>query len=158
MRNAKAKRRRVEASAVATSSRWRPALELGVKEIDQQHKTLVAHTTALQDAISGRKPKAAVAGLLADLVGLVTAHFAWEERLMESLGYEGYADHQEAHRILLEQIRGLHQEFLSGSASPGAGVALFVQVWVEHHIAGRDKQFAEFTLKSNDSRQKPLTP
>ena len=70
---------------------------------------------------------------------------------MESLGYEGYADHQAAHGILLEQIRGLHQEFLSGDVSPSAGVALFIQVWVEHHIAGRDKPFAEFILKSNDA-------
>jgi hemerythrin-like metal-binding protein len=157
MRNAKAKRRRVKASAAATSSRWRPALEVGVKEIDQQHKTLVAHTTVLQDAISGRKPKDEVAGLLADLVDLVSSHFAWEERLMESLGYVGYAGHQAAHGILLEQIRGLHQEFLSGDVSPSAGVALFIQVWVEHHIAGRDKPFAEFILKSNDAANS-LTP
>src|ERR1017187_4502225 len=110
MRNAKAKRRRVKVSAAATSSRWRPALEVGVKEIDQQHKTLVAHTTVLQDAISGRKPKDEVARLLADLVDLVSSHFAWEEHLMESLGYEGYADHQAAHGILRSEERRVGKE------------------------------------------------
>jgi hemerythrin len=133
----------------APSPRWRPALKVGIKEIDEQHKTLIEHTTALQEAISGHKPKDEVAALLAGLVGLVSSHFAWEERLMQSRGFEGYAEHQKAHGILLEQIRGLHQEFLSGDVSPSPGVALFIQVWAEHHIAGTDKPFAEFILRSS---------
>jgi hemerythrin len=133
----------------APSPRWRPALKVGIKEIDQQHKTLIGHVTALQAAIAGHKPKDEVAALLAGLIDLVSFHFAWEERLMQSRGYEGYADHQKAHRTLLEQIRALHQEFLSGDVSPSPGIALFIQVWAEHHIGGTDKAFAEFILKSN---------
>ena len=57
--------------------------------------------------------------------------------------------------MLLEQIRGLHKEFLLGDVNPSAGVALFIQVWAEHHIAGTDKPFAEFLQKSSGSRKKP---
>ena len=154
MRTAKPKPRLVKAGAAATSPRCRPALEVGVKEIDRQHKKLIGRATALQEAISDRKPKDEVAALLAGLVDLVRSHFAWEERLMESRGYEGYADHQKAHGMLLEQIRVLQQEFLSGDVSPSPGIALFIQVWAEHHIAGIDKPFAEFILESGGSRKK----
>jgi hemerythrin-like metal-binding protein len=154
MSTAKRKPRLVKAGAAATSRRWRPALEVGVKEIDRQHKTLIGRATALQEAISGHKPKDEVAALLAGLVDLVRSHFAWEERLMESRGYEGYDDHQKEYGILLEQIRVLHQELLSGDVSPSPGLALFIQVWAEHHIAGTDKPFAEFILRSSDSRKR----
>ena len=156
MRTAITKPRKGKATAAAASPRWRPALEVGVKEIDRQHKTLIGRATALQKAISDHKPKDEVVALLAGFVHQVSSHFVWEERLMESCGYQGYADHQRAHGMLLEQMRALHQELVSGDVSPGKGVALFIQVWAEHHIAGTDKPLAEFILKSNGSTGKLL--
>ena len=153
----KPKPHHAKAGTAPTPPRWRPALEVGVKEIDRQHKALIAHVAALQDAISGQKPKDEVATMLDGMIALVKSHFAWEERLMESRGYDGRADHQKAHAMLLEQIQVLHREFLSGDVNPGAGVSLFIQVWAENHIAGTDKPFAEFILKSNDAANS-LTP
>jgi hemerythrin len=134
--------------------RWRPALKLGVKGIDKQHKSLISSAAGLQDAIASHQPKQEVAALFDALVALVRSHFAWEERAMESRGYEGYIDHKKAHDILLDQIRDLHREFLAGEVNAGPGVALFLQVWAEHHIAGTDKPLAEFLLKSSAPRKK----
>jgi len=152
---AKPKARRAKSVATATPPRWRTALEVGVSEIDQQHKALIGRATALQDAISGRKPKDELATLLAGFIDLVSSHFAWEERLMESRRYQGYADHKKAHDTLLEQIRVLRQEFLAGDVSPSPGLALFIQVWAEHHISRTDRPFAEFMLGPGDARKKP---
>ena len=133
--------------------RWRPALKLGVKEIDKQHKSLISSAAGLQDAIASHQPKHEVAVLFEALRAMVSSHFAWEERAMESRGYQGYEDHVKAHGILLDQIRDLHREFLAGEVNAGPGVALFLQAWAEHHIAATDKPLAEFLLKSSDTRK-----
>lgn len=143
METGKAKTRLVAVKKGA-SSRWRPAISVGIKEIDQQHRVLITLAGELREAIAAGKPKDEVGALLARLVNFAGSHFEWEEGQMASSGFEGYSEHAREHAELLEQAKLVQREFSTGEISPSRGVTLFLEVWAEHHIASSDRRLAEF--------------
>ena len=61
---------------------WTAELELGLPEIDDQHRQLVALTNALHDELSKATPdRAAIGHILEGLVDYTVNHFVLEEEL-----------------------------------------------------------------------------
>lgn len=100
---------------------WRPEFELGVPEVDAQHRRLVELLNgafALTGARNGTAER--VAAAVEDLLKHTLDHFADEERLMASAGYPDLEDHKGAHRTLrtraLEFASSLRQDGAPGAA------------------------------------------
>ena len=77
-------------------------------------------------------------GCLGDILGPISMHFALEERLMKTSGYEHYEAHKSDHEDLLDQGRDLMDEF---NANPAAGSILLEQRlsdWFVEHFSTRD--------------------
>jgi hemerythrin len=82
-------------------------MQLGVPEVDFEHKELIDVINALGELIrSGASPDAEQA-LLGDIHGKIEGHFALEEKIMRDRGFKGYEAHKEDHDRLLEQIRDI---------------------------------------------------
>src|SRR5690606_2230120 len=57
---------------------WTQALEVGIAEIDEQHRWLVEQTNALYQALQGEAPREQVGALLEGLMDYVMNHFIVE--------------------------------------------------------------------------------
>lgn len=121
---------------------WSPDLEVGVDEIDHQHRTLVTIVNRLYEAIVDGREKSTLNELIKELEHYTGYHFATEEALMKAYGYEFMAYHQADHRSMSLQIRNFLAAPEQNFANPQS-VFEFLQHWLIEHIAGADRHLGE---------------
>lgn len=116
---------------------WNAALEIGVAEIDYQHRNLVSMLNALQHAIESGEAREHLAEILEELDLYVINHFATEERVMDRIHYEHAPQHRAEHQQLAETV---HQHRLAFARGEGSADELqqFLIRWLLQHIAGSD--------------------
>jgi diguanylate cyclase (GGDEF)-like protein/hemerythrin-like metal-binding protein/PAS domain S-box-containing protein len=116
---------------------WNVAHEVGVREIDEQHATLAALLNELSAALRNGREHAA---MFREIIRYTGFHFATEERLMRSCGYDEEPAHRDMHRRLLDDLRSLRLE-----ECEGASVSLtlrYLQEWLLRHVDGADRDLA----------------
>jgi diguanylate cyclase (GGDEF)-like protein/hemerythrin-like metal-binding protein len=114
---------------------WNVSHEVGVHEIDEQHANLAALLNTLSSALCNGREHAA---LLEEVVRYAGFHFATEEGLMRSCGYEGEAAHRDMHRRLLDDLGSLRlDEDVSISLA-----ARYLNTWLLRHVDGADCDLA----------------
>jgi hemerythrin len=124
---------------------WYPALELGIPELDTQHRELFRRIDLLVEAMMQRRGPDELASLFDFLGQYVFEHFSAEEALMRANAYPLLPDHQGEHRRFVEDLRALQREY----TKEGATALLLVKVngrvsqWLAEHIARTDKAFGE---------------
>jgi hemerythrin-like metal-binding protein len=119
---------------------WNPALEVGVKEIDAQHKRLVDLVNQLNDAMRLGQGRDKIGPVLNELVRYTVSHFATEERFMDAHRYALSANHKAEHKKLLEDVGAFKAKFDSGNANLSIEVLQFLRDWLSKHIMGTDKK------------------
>lgn len=87
---------------------WLDTFELGVPEIDGEHRTMLDLMKAVQLAVAARDRKRGEQ-YLDRLLAFSRSHFAREETLLEGWGYPDTAKHANYHAKLLERAIALKQ-------------------------------------------------
>ena len=82
---------------------WLETFELGVPEIDGDHRTIVDLMKAIEAALSAGHRKQAVR-LIDRLVAFAEDHFRREEALLVAWGYPEVTTHCQYHRGLVETV------------------------------------------------------
>jgi hemerythrin-like metal-binding protein len=118
---------------------WSDALSVGVAEIDDDHKKLVAMVNDLQSASEAGQATEVVGDILEGLLDYTAWHFRHEERLMQTYGDPTYIDHKALHEKLLQSTEGLHEKFMSGDLDVSKDLLPFLKDWLFNHIQGTDK-------------------
>lgn len=125
---------------------WQNNLEIGVAEVDTQHKEIFSRVNKLLLAMQEGRGRQEVTEVIDFLGKYVVAHFAAEEKVMAQCGYPGYADHRQKHAAFLADFAGLKKEL----EAHGSSALLVIQVqrrvieWLMNHICKEDKKIAEF--------------
>ena len=122
---------------------WTQALEVGIAEIDEQHRWLVDQTNALHDALQGGASREQVGELLEGLMDYVMNHFIVEENLFIRLGYPETEAHQAQHNLFSGQVMSLLARHDCGE-EVGADALELLKDWLVHHILKVDKAYVEF--------------
>lgn len=121
------------------------ALNLGVFELDSDHRTIVAHYQTLMRALNEDHGCTAFPIVFHGLLYATSHHFAHEEYLMQKADYPGYDLHRAAHAKLLRDGRDFLVNILTVYAREEyAAVAKFIKYWLLTHIETHDKKFAKF--------------
>jgi hemerythrin len=81
---------------------WHEFYELGVDFIDEDHKKLLALMVEIRAAVKDSNFEACTV-LLMDLLESAKLHFDREENYLESVGWDGLAEHRGYHQELLKQ-------------------------------------------------------
>lgn len=120
---------------------WRKLLEVGIAEIDDDHRQLVDLLNRIQEASADDDRQAALE-LLYLLKTQVAGHFAREELLMVGLRYAGAEAHRREHGRLFDDVLRQIDDLERGRIVAGA-VSVFLQRWLLRHIAGADSELGE---------------
>ncbi len=123
---------------------WNENLSVQIKELDDQHKKLIALINELNEAMRVGKGKDIMAKILASLVDYTKYHFGAEEKLMQTHSYPTYIIHKKAHDDLTKQVIDLQKKFESGNVVITIDVMTFLKNWLSKHIMGTDKQYTAF--------------
>lgn len=123
---------------------WNEGYSVNYPEIDRQHKRWCQLAHDLHVAVVSGRGKAALGQTLARFIAYTRGHFASEERLMVTHGYEDYPAHKNQHEALLSKIAQFQQEFEAGRATIAMEFLRFLQVWLGHHIHDRDSKVGAY--------------
>lgn len=79
---------------------WAPNLSIGVRHIDEQHKTLFEKADMLFEAGKNKQAKEYIGELLEFLDQYTKQHFVDEENYMRSINYPGYEEQKRLMKAL----------------------------------------------------------
>ncbi|HSN51318.1 MAG TPA: bacteriohemerythrin [Woeseiaceae bacterium] len=117
---------------------WNDEFNLGIEEIDSEHRALVALINALHDAMSAGAGRADIVEGMSQIHALVAAHFAREEAFMREARYMAYAEHKEDHEVLLDALCDMIDRVGSDGEYDETGLSADLQYWFAEHFSTHD--------------------
>ncbi len=130
---------------------WGPELEIGVHEIDAQHRNFVAIANHLHDAIAANQAQESIDWILEELTLYAKFHFDTEEKLMERHKLTETEEHRQEHKAMLKAIGRFKKKLHAGEPRVDRDVMAFLGGWFMDHIKGTDRALGEF-LKAHGAR------
>lgn len=121
---------------------WTSKYELGLPEIDSQHRTLVCCLNRLWDATVRHAPASELLGCVDELESYVRCHFRDEEEGMRQSNYPERLAHEKAHQRFSERI---FRERVNLQADGYVTLDLirFLHHWLLNHINVEDRHYAD---------------
>ena len=123
---------------------WNEKYSVHIREIDEQHKKLVALINELFEAMKAGQDHEALGKVIAVLLTYAKSHFATEERLMRDYGYPEYLVHKQVHDSLSKKVLDLNAEYQAGKPVLTVQLMNFLKDWLINHILGTDKKYSAF--------------
>ncbi|MDH5761850.1 MAG: bacteriohemerythrin [Nitrospinota bacterium] len=125
---------------------WNDSFSVNIKEVDKQHSILIDRINNVYRSIMLERGDAEIKRALDDLVDYTGTHFDWEENMFVGNGYPDSEAHVAKHKVLLQQVGGLCDKFISsgGDMTIGNELLSFLKDWLTKHIRGVDRQYSDF--------------
>jgi hemerythrin len=122
---------------------WNPQMSVGVRQLDDDHKKLIAMINELHAAMLVGHSSDVVGDILRRLVNYTVEHFNREEKHFAATNYPGAALHKREHERLKSQVAAEVEKFKSGNrASLSMETLSFLRDWLKHHIQESDKSYS----------------
>lgn len=127
---------------------WHDDLSVGITEIDEQHKELIARVNRLFAALDQKEAAVETADLFAFLESYVVVHFGTEERYMNEHGDRGYAGehhHKAEHQAFVRDYREFRKDLAAGNDPVFVNeFKRWIANWYLLHIEKVDKGLGAF--------------
>jgi hemerythrin len=128
--------------------RWGPDLELGIPELDEQHRTLVDLANRLYEEFKekrdGQEAKRAVTALFV----YSDTHFAAEEAYFARYNFASLEQHVEAHSTFMAKAAEFEDRLASGTPAEAAELLDFLKVWIKRHIGREDRELVRIARRA----------
>ncbi len=122
---------------------WNEQLEVGIAEIDEQHRWLVDTTNTLHAVLStGAAQTEELGEILEQLMDYTMNHFIVEEEIFDRLGYPESDAHKAQHNVFCEKVMDLLTRHDMGE-TVGLDALNLLKSWLTNHIIKVDKQYVK---------------
>lgn len=130
---------------------WTKDLDLGIPEIDGQHRVIVQAINKLID-VGGTEDMGVVMDVMEQLIQYTISHFEYEELLQVEAKYTAFESHKAMHGIFTKQIEIYRRRAAKGEDISHA-LAQMLKAWLISHIKNEDVNYVP-TVKGylDDSR------
>jgi len=135
---------------------WSDSLNVGVPEIDEEHRQFVARVNELNQAIVECEGKATIERLL-DLMLMEANHHFWhEQQLLAQWKYPQRAAHAAEHALLTARFDRVMKEFEQADVSfTWALKGLYIKQLLIDHLLHEDMKYRDFLRKQRESNPRP---
>ena len=126
---------------------WDGKYELGIDEIDDQHRKSLAIIGKLYEAVTNGRDHAAISSLMLALENNIAEHFDFEEKLMHDHHYPFAADHIAQHNSFKNFFIKLRSEIeadVDDHMYLGFRINLFLADWLLNHSNRDDRHLGRF--------------
>ena len=120
---------------------WKESYNLGIKEIDNQHRGLFDLITKLSDTKYFKHDEKYFFATLNTLVKYAELHFGTEERYMNQAGYTKAEEHHQEHLKFLKEVMRLAEELEQKQPNMQKKILTFLHDWYLNHILGNDRDY-----------------
>ena len=123
---------------------WSDSLDVGIEEINRQHKILINIINDLNDFVSSGRSSRALQRVMESLVDYTVNHFGYEEHLMQKYGYPHFQEHKRSHEKLVGKVGTFVDRVNAGDEKVAGELLAFLKDWLGNHIQGSDIKYAPF--------------
>ena len=120
---------------------WKDRFNIGYKDIDDQHKVLLALLNDLIDIIDQGGTAEAVSAIFHRLCSYALTHFAHEEDFMRAAGYPGLERQESEHATFVQQVLAFNQAFDPSDPRLLEETQSFLREWYLDHILKSDMDY-----------------
>jgi len=131
---------------------WSAEYEIGLPEIDAQHRGLVEMLNELYAAKQAGQGATAARSTIERLLQYTQEHFEAEEWAMKRAHYPGYALHHKQHQILTRQVVDM---LGAADALPAFELLNFLSDWLKQHIGHCDREFGQYIRAQQNATLSP---
>lgn len=122
---------------------WNERFEIGIQEIDDDHKALVNLMNDLYEAMQDGSGGALLIQIFSALKDYTETHFAKEERIMTQWDVPGQKQHFQEHQKMIAKLSDLENRHRKGEAAISLQTLTFLRDWLRNHICVLDQAMAE---------------
>jgi len=122
---------------------WKDTYNIGVKEIDNQHRGLFDIISKLFTSRLYEPDGKYFFLMLKNFIEYTQVHFATEERYMQEAQYPKFAEHQREHELFIAQVSKLVQDIEKKKPDIENKTLDFLKDWYLAHILGTDRDLEE---------------
>ena len=127
---------------------WTSSMDLGIGEIDRQHRMLVDYINDLHSAMSNHRSARELLEILHKLRDYTSTHFRDEEKHFVHSEYPSVKDHLQIHREFEAKVDEVEQGIKEGTVTLSMDLLSFLKDWLVQHIMGMDAQYVPYVKKS----------
>jgi hemerythrin-like metal-binding protein len=120
---------------------WKDNFNIGHEVVDLQHRLFLETLNDYYERAFGGKKDTVDKDLIDKLKNYANTHFLFEEKLMESVGYDEIERHRGQHRYFESLVRDFESAHLEGKAETLSSAVSFLRDWFLNHILDEDKKF-----------------
>ena len=122
---------------------WNSGYDLGVKAMNNEHRTLIDLMNQLYEAHGSGSDFEELKTIFLKLEAYTLTHFSDEEKFMAEINFPDLEVHKLIHADLLKKLEKHKQEFLT-KKELGPSLFDFLKMWLSAHIRGIDMKYADF--------------
>ena len=123
---------------------WSGEYSVGIKKLDDEHKTLIGYLNDLYDAMKRGEGKDTLNEVFNGLLQYTRSHFTSEEALMRLHQFPDYPAHKQKHDKMAEHVKNLKGQFDRGEIGSPIQITNFLKDWLSKHIKGTDREYGPF--------------
>ena len=125
---------------------WEDSWNVGITEIDDDHKKLVSLLQKLFGALIAAQGAEYVKTIFFELIDYTRYHFEREEEIYKKYNYQELEHHKQLHQDLIQQVLDISKELLSEGETEKVSDDFFefLKHWLVDHILEEDLKFKDF--------------
>lgn len=124
---------------------WVPALNIGIEEIDRQHRRIADYINRLY-ALRETPDRKLLGVVIAETVDYTLSHFTFEEAMIEEAGYMFSGPHKRVHELFIRRVTEIQQRFEAGEDVANELHGMLSR-WLFNHIRNEDRGYVD-TVKA----------
>lgn len=120
---------------------WDNQYNVGVVELDNQHKGLFAIINELIDAIESNSEEEHLQHIIDSIIRYKRLHFSTEERYFKEFNYEETEIHMHAHEMFNKKIAEIQKQNEGNAITFSFALVDFLEDWLIEHLMTVDQHY-----------------
>ena len=127
---------------------WKDNFSVHVKELDDDHKTLILTINTLHQALMENNVREAQKRAVDQMISYAANHFAAEEKYMLQFAFPGYQKHKAEHEQFIAKTLDLQGRMDKAGLVLTLEILSFLKDWLQDHMLVVDKEYADYINRS----------